>query len=261
MHVQVLASGSQGNSLLVRAGDTTVLVDAGLPLRELDERFAAARVAPQSLDQVFVTHGHLDHARSAGALARRERTSVCCAEAVMSNASIRRSRRMAAFTVGRPMEVEGRRGKEGLALTPVLLPHDALPTVAFRIEHGGRCAVILTDIGHPCEEVARALQGAHVLVLEFNHDAAMVESGPYPASLRRRILGNAGHLSNAQAALMLRRLASSQLHTLVLAHLSQTNNTPELALESARAELEALGLSHVQVLIASQSEVGPNLAV
>jgi len=261
MHLQVLSSGSAGNSALIRAGDTSALVDAGLPLRELELRLEHAGLGPWGLDHVFVTHGHLDHARSAGSLSRRQHALLHCCEALMRNASIRRSRRMATLTVGRAQEVEGRRGSDGLRLTPVLLPHDAAPTVAFRIEQEGRTAVILTDMGRPCPEVARHLGGAHVLVLEFNHDGAMLEDGPYPYPLKRRILGDGGHLSNAQAAAMLRLLAGPELHTLVLAHLSRTNNRADLALECARAELEHLGLAHVQVLVASQDEVGPNLAV
>jgi phosphoribosyl 1,2-cyclic phosphodiesterase len=261
MHLQVLSSGSGGNSTLIRAGETNVLVDAGLPVLEMAARLELARSAVNQLDHVFVTHGHLDHARSAGAVARKSRCPVHCAEALMVNASIRRSKNMAAITVGRPKEVRGKWGQDDVRVTPVHLPHDAAPTVAYKIEHGERRAVILTDMGHPRREVAEQLSGAHVLVLEFNHDREMLENGPYPAMLRRRILGNAGHLSNEQACEMLRWLAGPDLHTLVLAHLSETNNKPELALAAALSTLAELGLAHVQVSIASQSEVGPSLAV
>lgn len=261
MHVQILSSGSGGNSALVRAGETAVLVDAGLTATEMDQRLEAARFPLTDLDHVFVTHGHLDHARSAGIVARRARCTLHCAEAVMHNASIRRHKRLSTFTIESPTAVLGKRGSDDLRLTPVALPHDAAPTVAFKIEHGERTAVILTDMGYPRADVAARLAGAHVLVLEFNHDVAMVQSGPYPAALQRRILGNAGHLSNEQSSEMLRLLAGPNLHTLVLAHLSETNNTPALALEAARSTLDSLGLAHVQVLIASQGEVGPNLEV
>jgi phosphoribosyl 1,2-cyclic phosphodiesterase len=261
MHLQVLSSGSGGNSTLVRAGDTALLIDAGLAGIEMEERLAAARLGHGGLDHVFVTHGHLDHARSAGLLARRHHATLHCSEAVMGNASIRRHKRLAALRIGSPCAAPNVHGDQGLRVTPVELPHDAPPTVAFKLEHEGRTAVILTDMGIPRSEVAKRLAGAHVLVLEFNHDNDMLEWGPYPPALKRRIAGNAGHLSNEQAAQMLRDLASEHLHTLVLAHLSAHNNSPELAREVAERTLAELGLCHVRVLIASQDQVGPSLEV
>ena len=260
MHLQILSSGSGGNAALIRAGETRLLVDAGLPCAELERRFVLARVHA-GLDHVFVTHGHLDHARSAGLIARKRGALLHCAEAIMGNASIRRHKRLNTLRIGSAAEVDGPRGRDDVRVTPVLLPHDAAPTVAFRIEHGERTAVILTDMGEPRDDVARALRGAHVLVLEFNHDEGMLESGPYPFALKKRIRGNAGHLSNDQAAAMLRLMAGPQLHTLVLAHLSEHNNTPDLALECARATLESLGLAHVRLLVARQDEPMENLAV
>lgn len=261
VRLQVLSSGSEGNSTLVRAGETTLMIDAGLARVAMDERLDAAQLPPAGIAHVLVTHGHLDHARSSGIVARRARCTLHCSEAVMHNASIRRHKTLCAYGIDRPSAVQGRRGSDDLRLTPVLLPHDAAPTVAFKIEHGERTAVILTDMGHPRAEVAARLSGAHVLVLEFNHDLGMLDGGPYPPPLKKRIRSDHGHLSNDQAAHMLRLLAGPELHTLVLAHLSETNNTPELALEVAAAMLAELGLSHVRVLVASQDEVGPNLEV
>jgi phosphoribosyl 1,2-cyclic phosphodiesterase len=261
MRIQILGSGSEGNSALVRAGETTLLVDAGLTREGMELRLDAARVAAGAIDHVCVTHGHLDHARSAGVIARRDRAMLHCAENIMLHAAARRSKRLSAITVDRPFELDGKNGGDRVRLTPVGLPHDCDPTVAFKIEHGGRTAVILTDIGKPDDGVARALSGAHVLVLEFNYDPEMMRVGPYPIVLQRRITGSRGHLSNAQAAIMLEKLAGPELHTLVLAHLSKKTNRPELALDAAHATLDRLGLSHVRVLVASQDEIGEDLAV
>jgi len=260
MHCQVLSSGSGGNATLVRAGELALLVDAGLRMGELRERLVAARLPFRGLDHVLVTHGHLDHARSAGALAKRHMATVHCPGAILTHRSVARAPRQVALRIGVEAEVTGP-GGEVLRYTPVELPHDCDPTVAFRIDHGERRLVVLTDMGKPSEAVARALQGAHVLVLEFNHDRRMLAEGPYGDALKKRVAGERGHLSNDDAALMLAALAGPQLHTLVLAHLSETNNTPALATEAARATLTGLGLDHVEVLVASQHEVGPNLAV
>jgi len=261
MHLQVLSSGSRGNATLVRAGELRLLVDAGLTLRELDRRLEAARVPARGIHHVAVTHGHLDHARSGGALAKRFGIPLTCSEKLMRNASIRRAPELRSITFGRPHAIEGPGAGSTLQATPVQIPHDADPTVAWRLEHEERVAVILTDMGRPSARVARALAGAHVLVLEFNHDPDMLAGGPYPHRLKRRIAGDGGHLSNAQAAEMLGLLAGPELHTLVLAHLSETNNRPELALAAARAALEAAGRPDVVVHVAEQDAVGPNLEV
>lgn len=262
VHLQVLSSGSEGNATLVRAGEQAVLVDAGLGVRALGERFEAARLAPRALDHLLVSHGHLDHARSAGAVAKRQGALLHCAEGIMRHRALARAPRKAALRIGRTSELVADGRADAIELLPVLVPHDCEPTVAFRLAHAGRTAVVLTDVGHPTDEVARALRGAHVLVLEFNHDPELMAAGPYPPVLQRRISGERGHLSNEQAARMLALLAGPELHTLVLAHLSQKTNRPELALAAARGALERLGLSgRVEVLVASQDEIGPDLEV
>ena len=260
MQCQVLSSGSAGNSLLVRAGEAHLLVDAGLPMRELYERLRAARIPFKAIEHVLVTHAHLDHARSAGAIARRHGAVVHCAEGMMRHRSVARAPRLEALRIGQDHAVRGRRGEE-LHYRAVGLPHDCAPTVAFRIEHEERRLAVLTDMGCPRDEVAAALHDAHLLVLEFNYDAIMLREGPYSAALKRRIDGDQGHLENGQAAHMLERMIGPRTHTLVLAHLSLQNNTPERARAAAEGVLAKVGRSDVEVLVASQHEVGPPLAV
>ena len=262
MHLQVLSSGSEGNATLVRAGETSVLVDAGLGPRKLAERLDAARVGPRQLDHVLVTHAHLDHSRSAGVVAKRQQATLHATSALLRHAKIARAPRLSTVPVGGRFELAPRRGSDSpVEVRAVPLPHDCDPTVAYRLEHDGRVAVILTDMGRPCRQVARALSGAHLLMLEFNHCLELMEQGPYPFVLRRRITGDRGHLSNPQGAEMLLSLAGEQLETLVLAHLSAKTNVPERALDAARGALARLGLDHVAVHVASQHEVGPNLPV
>lgn len=262
MKLQVLSSGSEGNSTLVRAGELSILVDAGLSRVAMEERLETARVAPGSIAHVLVTHGHLDHARSAGMIARRERATLHCPEAMMTHASAKRAKRLSTIRVGQDFELQRDEGADVLRVTPVGIPHDCDPTVAYRLEYEGRVGVILTDMGRIDDEVARRLGDAHVLVLEFNHDPELMATSPYPAVLRKRILGNHGHLSNAQGAAMLERMASANLHTLVLAHLSQKTNTRELALEAAHNALARLGLtSQVRVIVAEQHEALEPIAV
>lgn len=262
VHVQVLSSGSEGNSMLVRAGDVDVLVDAGLGREAMIQRLEVARLGPGAIQHVLVTHGHLDHARSAGLVAKRERATLHAAESMLAHPWARRAKTCAALAIGRDVDLPARTGGDSLRTRSVPIPHDCDPTVAFRFEHAGRVAAILTDIGRPDAEVARALAGAHVLVLEFNYDPDLMVRGPYPAVLQRRIAGGRGHMSNAQAAEMLALLASENLHTLVLAHISQKTNRPEIALETAHATLERLGIAgRVRVIAAPQHEALPSLVV
>jgi phosphoribosyl 1,2-cyclic phosphodiesterase len=261
MHVQVLGSGSGGNALIVRAGELCLLVDAGLPIDELERRLETARIPLHRLDAIALTHGHLDHARSAGLLARKSGARVYCSTAMMSNASVRAAKAFHALAVGGTCAVHSRLGRDVVQLTSIVLPHDADPTVAFRVEHEGRVVAVCTDLGEPDAAVGAALSSAHVLLLEFNHDAGMLASGPYTPALKRRIAGPRGHLSNEQAAELLRCAAGPALHTLVLLHLSRVNNTPEHASGAARAVLGALALGHVALHVAEQDQVGPNLAV
>jgi phosphoribosyl 1,2-cyclic phosphodiesterase len=264
MHLQVLGSGSGGNAALVRAGECHLLLDAGLPIEVLLQRLDDARVAHERIGHVALTHGHLDHARAAGIFGRKTRATVHCCERLMSNASLRRAPRLSTLAPGGTVELSdpwGPRGRDVIVLRSVAIPHDADPTIAFRMEHAGRVAVLVTDMGHPDRHAARQLAGAHLLVLEFNHDLGMLEGGPYERSLKRRIAGPHGHLSNEQAAEMLCHLAGPELHTLVLAHLSEVNNAPLLALAAAREMLEHLGLGHVRVVIAAQHQIGENAPV
>jgi len=262
MHIQVLSSGSEGNATLVRAGETNLIVDSGLTLAEMELRLGAVGLSASQIDHMIVTHGHLDHARSAGALARKARGTLYCPENIMNHPSTRRAKRLSTVPVGSRFEVRGHNGDNAVELLSVPLPHDCDPTVAYRIEHDGRCAAILTDIGRPCDEVAHALQGAHVLVLEFNYDPEMLRCGPYTPELQKRIAGSRGHLSNEQAAQMLEALAGPRLHTVVLAHLSQKNNRPELALAAANGALERVGMAgQVRVIVASQREALESLEV
>jgi phosphoribosyl 1,2-cyclic phosphodiesterase len=265
VHVQVLSSGSEGNATLVRAGELALLVDAGLGRDAMLARLGAARLAPGAIRHVLVTHGHLDHARSAGLVARRERATLHAAAASLHHPWARRARTsVAALGIGGEHELGDPARAQGdtLSYRAVPLPHDCDPTVAFRLEHAGRVAVIATDLGRPDPDAARALAGAHVLVLEFNYEPALLAAGPYPAVLQRRIAGGRGHLSNAQGAAMLELLASEHLHTLVVAHVSQKTNRPEIAEEAARAALERLGLARaVRVLVAPQHAALESLAV
>ena len=254
MRLQVLGSGSRGNSALLWADETVILIDAGLPIRTLTERIARTGIGFKAIDHILVSHGHLDHSRSAGILAKRHGATLHCAAQIREHPSVKRAADKRDLPINGRVTLEPRRGSEPVELTTVKIPHDCEPTLGFRLEHGGRVMSLLSDMGEPRDDAGRILAGSQLLVLESNYDEAMLKAGPYPEALQRRVRGAGGHLSNEQMAIMLSRLAGPELHTVVLAHLSQKNNSAELALQAAHDALERLERSDVRVLAASQDE-------
>jgi phosphoribosyl 1,2-cyclic phosphodiesterase len=232
----VLGSGSEGNALVIEAQRgrfaTRLLVDNGLGPRVLARRLARAGLTLEAIDAVFVTHEHADHAGGVAALLQRRPVPLLCSAGTLQAASLQH-----AEPCWQPA-----RGGEPLALgelqlLPFSVPHDAAEPLQLVVSDGERRFGLLTDIGAPTDAVARALDGVHALQLECNHDAALLMAGPYPPFLKRRIAGDRGHLSNAQAADLLSMIDRGSLHTVAAAHLSRTNNTVDLARASIGAVL------------------------
>jgi phosphoribosyl 1,2-cyclic phosphodiesterase len=225
--IVILASGSGGNATLFEAGGTRLLVDAGVGLRELGERLAAAGAGglPHA---ILVTHAHQDHVGEALRLSRKLKIPVWASE------STERCERLH----GRGVQVFGMREPfaiGALTVTPAPVPHDAAQ-VGLVIEGGGCKAALVTDLGEVPAALPALLRGVSVALIESNHDVEMLQRGPYPAFLKRRIASARGHLSNRQAHALLRALPR-EVATVALMHLSEANNLPELALESARDAL------------------------
>lgn len=228
MRLASLGSGSKGNGTLVRAGDTLVLVDCGFTLRETVRRLALFGLAPDDLAAVLITHEHGDHVRGAGALARKYGVPLYStfgtARAVTGKPAGFQSTLWREVRPGRAFEVAD------LTVTPVTVPHDAREPCQYRFSWRDRELGVLTDLGSLTPHVVDCYRECDALVLECNHDPELLASGPYPASLKRRVGGNYGHLSNEQAATLLGHCNVDRLQHLVLSHLSEQNNTPEHAL-------------------------------
>lgn len=244
MRVCVLASGSKGNALVVEGGGTTVLVDCGLTPKVLRARLREVGLELTDLDALLITHAHGDHV--AGAL--RLGASLRLRSYATRNTQRQLSRKggLPHFTLVEP-GVSFLVG--ALFVTAVAVPHDAPGAVAYVIEHEGERFGVCTDLGWPDPKVASALGGCDTLHLEFNYDSDMLWGGPYPERLKNRVAGDKGHLSNMQAADLLAAIDTSRLRRLLLAHLSEVNNTPTLAIEAATSVLAGTG---VRLLTAPQ---------
>ena len=245
-----LGSGSGGNGTLIEASQgitsTQLLVDCGFSLRELTRRLERAGSSPQQLTAVFITHEHGDHAGCVLTLASKHRIPIYTSRGTW------RAIGNADFD---PALLHFARSDEWVALgdmelQPFAVPHDAQEPLQLRITDGHRRMGLITDIGSLTDYVSAALQACDALLLECNHDEALLRASSYPASLKRRILGTHGHLSNASAAELLSRCRHEKLQHVVAAHLSASNNTPALA---AASLAEILGCKGSDIPVADQS--------
>ncbi len=247
MRFASLGSGSEGNGLVVEAGTTRVLIDCGFRVRDAVSRLARLGLKPGDLSAILVTHEHSDHVGGVPAFAARHSLPVWATFGTLAAVS-ERFEGMAqvygfdshcAFAIG------------ALEVTPVAVPHDAREPVQFVIGDGARRLGVLTDLGVTTPHVEACLTGCDALVLECNHDLEMLENGGYPYPLKQRIAGRFGHLHNEAAAGLLEHIDTTRLVHIIAAHLSQQNNTPELA----RAALAgALGCTPDWIGIADQDE-------
>lgn len=241
-----LGSGSEGNALLIRSGSSTVMLDCGFGLRECERRLARLSVLPGELSGIVVTHEHSDHVGGVFKFARRHRVPVWIShgtwEAVRSDTNqvdIRFCRDGDRLAIG------------DLEVRPYTVPHDAREPIQYVLGDGQRSLGVLTDAGQYTPHMVQMLGGCDALVLECNHDEQMLRDSSYPASLKWRIGGPFGHLSNRAISEILSALDQSRLKRVVGAHLSKQNNTPELA---RGALVQALNDSGTEVMIACQEE-------
>jgi phosphoribosyl 1,2-cyclic phosphodiesterase len=245
MRFGCLGSGSKGNAWLVQSGDTRILVDCGFGPREAGKRLTRLGVEASDLAAILVTHEHGDHGRGAAQLAARARCPVWLTHGTHAMLDALDSAPQSA----RIIEGQQPFAIGALEITPYPVPHDAREPMQFTFSDGARRFGLLTDAGHVTPHMESVLSGCDALALECNHDVARLEAGSYPAPLKRRILGRYGHLDNAAAAALLRKIAGSGLKHVVAAHLSEQNNAPELARAALAA---ALGCEHDWIGVADQ---------
>ena len=240
LEVCFLGSGSSGNCAVVRCGRTAVLLDAGLSIRETARRLELRGMALPEISAIFLTHEHSDHVRSAFDLSQQQSIPVFATAGTASAAGFPGPLFADVRVVagGREVELSG-----DLSVRETTTPHDGTESVCFVFADGdGRRVGIVTDLGHLSRAVLAALSDCEVIGLEANHDVDLLVTGPYPASLKRRILSDVGHLSNEAAAEGLLRLVGPRTRAVVALHVSRHNNTPRLARRAFSSALEEMGV-------------------
>jgi phosphoribosyl 1,2-cyclic phosphodiesterase len=246
----IIASGSEGNCTLVEdSSGNGILVDAGMAMRRLAACLDSLNRDFSRVQAVLISHEHSDHLRGVAVLARHQDLPVYASAGTLS--VIRRL-----FPPGMPLHpINGETLSFGnLRVQAFNVSHDAAEAVGFLISEGDRRLVIATDLGMVDLGTLSFLQDCDAVVLEANHDLQMLLTGPYPWELKERIRGMFGHLSNDQAAQALLQVAGPRLRLVVLSHLSQENNLPDLALSEIRSKLHGAGHAHVEVVVAGQHQ-------
>lgn len=234
LSVCVLASGSKGNAIHISDGHTQLLMDAGLSGVEIQRRMEAAQLDIQHLDAIVVSHEHSDHVRGVGVLARRFDLPVYMTQGTATAAAgqLGRIDQLRHFDIGRPFAVGD------MAVHPFAVSHDAKDPAGFTVARDGQKIGIATDLGIATGLVKQHLKECAVLVLEANHDLVMLAEGPYPWYLKQRIKSRNGHLSNEDSGDLLTEINHEGLCHVILAHLSEINNTPEKAIQAVQTALD-----------------------
>jgi phosphoribosyl 1,2-cyclic phosphodiesterase len=254
----VLASGSRGNSALVCSSRTKVLVDAGISCREIFKRLKSVGEDPHQLSAIVVTHEHADHVAGLAVMTRKLKIPIFMTGATHhawarsqrdGSGELPKLEQLESFNSGHSFQIGD------IAVTPFTIPHDAADPVGFTFRAEGAKLAVATDLGYLPPNVCDHLRGCDVLVMESNHDLEMLRVGPYPWSVKQRVMSRVGHLSNHALADFFRDDYDGGASYIVLAHLSEQNNHPELARKAAVTALGARQtLLRNRVLLAAQSE-------
>ena len=244
-----LASGSKGNATYISDGQTSILIDAGLSGIELQRRLTSRNLVPDSLAAIIVSHEHSDHVRGVGILSRRFKLPVYINQkTTAASPTLGRVHELKPFECGTTFNIGN------LTIHPFSISHDAEDPAGFKIGSNGTSMAIATDIGIATSMVKEHLKHCALLVLEANHDPQMLETGPYPWPLKQRIQSRVGHMSNSDSKKLLHELQHANLQHVILAHLSEINNTPQKALDEV---VQALTRCDAQLTVADQYSSGP----
>jgi phosphoribosyl 1,2-cyclic phosphodiesterase len=249
VRICVLGSGSSGNSTFVATERTRLLVDAGLSYREIKRRLRKVGEDPSHLDAVLITHEHSDHVAGLPVMARKIRSPFFVTRLTQGRLEWGETTpRVEIFQAGQRISIGD------IEIDSFTVPHDAIDPVAFCFRAEGLKIGVVTDLGYMPESVKHQIHGCHLLVLESNHDLEMLRVGPYPWFVKQRVMSRVGHLSNHAVSHFLSAEFDRSSQILVLAHLSEHNNHPEIARAAAAGALRTAGAGETRLVLAEQRQ-------
>ena len=240
-----LSSGSNGNCYYIGNDDVSFLIDVGVGGRTIRKRLGLLGIDINDVDFVLVTHDHVDHIKYLGSFTEHYHKPVFATKELHRALDSHFCTRGRLYGSVKDTEAGVTSECLGVKFTPFRVPHDAHDTVGYHIDFFGTTFTFITDLGAVTDDVVKYCSMASHLIVESNYDRTMLLNGPYPPELQHRIMNGHGHLSNEQAAELLRAVVGKDVQSVFLCHLSENNNTPELALESASAALQDAGATHI----------------
>ena len=237
MEIASICSGSSGNCILVKSGDTNILVDVGISNKRVEEGLDFFETSPNEIDAILVTHEHSDHIKGIGVFLRTHPVSVYATKGTIDEILNASSTGEVDKELFEEIDSDEEFFVGDLKINSISTSHDASDSVCYRFDDGEKSCAIVTDLGYYHDELVDSLQDLDAILVEANHNKEMLEVGPYPYPLKRRILSDEGHLSNEACGQLLSEIISDKMQYIILGHLSKDNNYPELAFETVRNEL------------------------
>lgn len=238
MQMCSIASGSSGNCIYVGSETTHLLVDCGISGKRIENGLKECQVEPEALDGILITHEHIDHISGLGVMIRRYGKPIYATSGTIE--AIKQAKNLGNLSQACFIPIQA--GWEftigDINISSIPVWHDAAEPVAYRFDKDGQSIGILTDSGTFDQTIVDQMQGLSALLIEANHDIHMLQAGKYPYYLKRRIMGDQGHLSNESSGRLLNELLSEKMQYVVLGHLSKENNYPDLAYETVRLEVD-----------------------
>ena len=258
MRLCSIASGSSGNCIYVGSEATHLLIDAGVSCKRIEAGLRVLELDGRDVDGIFITHEHTDHIGGLGVIARKFEIPIYATRGTIEAMKRTSGLQNVNTELFHEVREDEKLVLKDLTVNPMKISHDAAQPVGYRISHGSKRVAVCTDIGVYNDYTVECLRGMDALLLEANHDVNMLQVGPYPYYLKRRILGNRGHLSNETCGKLLNHIVHDDLQDILLGHLSKENNMPELAYEAVRLEITAgdnpYKASDFRIRVAKRSE-------
>lgn len=237
MRLCSLYSGSSGNSIYVGTDQCHILIDVGVSAKKITEGLNSIDMKPEDIDAILITHEHTDHIQGLGVFLRKYGIPVYATDKTLEAISCYKGLGQVDYSLFHGISPEQTFLIEDIEVKPISIWHDAVDPVCYTLKSEGKKVSIATDLGDYDEHIVESLMGADAMLIEANHDIRMLEVGPYPYNLKKRILGKRGHLSNERGGQLIKSLLNEHIKGIYLGHLSKENNYPELAFEAVKAEL------------------------